>query len=127
MSSGSSAVPAAEVGAIISVRGDGFALGCARVKPTVNLSPEVSEPLEHCLTSAGQPITIHRRGHRSPSAPGYGEKAVLRKRLCGRSKIPSMQKCYLCVRAGHKKDGGGRGIRTPERVTPLTVFKTAGF
>src|ERR1700724_3667206 len=23
--------------------------------------------------------------------------------------------------------GGGRGIRTPERVTPLTVFKTAGF
>jgi hypothetical protein len=24
-------------------------------------------------------------------------------------------------------DGGGRGIRTPERVTPLTVFKTAGF
>ncbi len=23
--------------------------------------------------------------------------------------------------------GGGRGIRTPERVTPLTVFKTAAF
>ena len=23
--------------------------------------------------------------------------------------------------------GGGRGIRTPERLTPLTVFKTAGF
>ena len=23
--------------------------------------------------------------------------------------------------------GGGRGIRTPERVSPLTVFKTAGF
>ncbi len=28
----------------------------------------------------------------------------------------------------HKRiNGGGRGIRTPERVTPLTVFKTAGF
>src|SRR5580698_7924831 len=25
------------------------------------------------------------------------------------------------------KPNGGRGIRTPERVTPLTVFKTAGF
>ena len=25
------------------------------------------------------------------------------------------------------KSGGGRGIRTPERVAPLTVFKTAGF
>ena len=25
------------------------------------------------------------------------------------------------------KSGGGRGIRTPERVTPLTVFKTAAF
>jgi hypothetical protein len=25
------------------------------------------------------------------------------------------------------KIGGGRGIRTPERVTPLTVFKTAAF
>src|SRR5579884_3984291 len=25
------------------------------------------------------------------------------------------------------RTGGGRGIRTPERVTPLTVFKTAGF
>jgi hypothetical protein len=24
-------------------------------------------------------------------------------------------------------DGGGRGIRTPVRVTPQTVFKTAGF
>src|SRR6266852_1984795 len=24
-------------------------------------------------------------------------------------------------------NGGGRGIRTPERVTPLTVFKTAAF
>jgi hypothetical protein len=24
-------------------------------------------------------------------------------------------------------NGGGRGIRTPERVSPLTVFKTAGF
>ncbi len=23
--------------------------------------------------------------------------------------------------------GGGRGIRTPERVSPLTVFKTAAF
>src|SRR6266545_3421468 len=23
--------------------------------------------------------------------------------------------------------GGGRGIRTPERLAPLTVFKTAGF
>ena len=27
----------------------------------------------------------------------------------------------------YRIDGGGRGIRTPERVTPLTVFKTAGF
>src|SRR2546421_47935 len=29
----------------------------------------------------------------------------------------------------NKRDrlGGGRGIRTPERVTPLTVFKTAAF
>src|ERR1700730_8724712 len=37
---------------------------------------------------------------------------------------PSPSK-YLII----KKDmsGGGRGIRTPERVTPLTVFKTAGF
>jgi hypothetical protein len=26
-----------------------------------------------------------------------------------------------------RRGGGGRGIRTPERVTPLTVFKTAGF
>ena len=25
------------------------------------------------------------------------------------------------------QSGGGRGIRTPERVSPLTVFKTAGF
>jgi hypothetical protein len=26
-----------------------------------------------------------------------------------------------------RRCGGGRGIRTPERVSPLTVFKTAGF
>ena len=26
-----------------------------------------------------------------------------------------------------KKYGGGRGIRTPERLSTLTVFKTAGF
>jgi hypothetical protein len=35
--------------------------------------------------------------------------------------------CYPCLRTGQSDCGGGRGIRTPERVTPLTVFKTAGF
>ena len=28
---------------------------------------------------------------------------------------------------GHKMSGGGGGIRTPETLTGLTVFKTAGF
>src|SRR5450755_2184096 len=28
---------------------------------------------------------------------------------------------------GLREAGGGRGIRTPERVSPLTVFKTAGI
>ena len=27
----------------------------------------------------------------------------------------------------HRKHGGGTGIRTQERVSPLTVFKTAAF
>ncbi len=31
------------------------------------------------------------------------------------------------VEIGMKKDGGEKGIRTPERVNPLTVFETAAF
>ena len=30
-------------------------------------------------------------------------------------------------RSGHRWSGGGGGIRTPETLTGLTVFKTAGF
>src|ERR1051326_4835060 len=61
--------------------------------------------------------------------------ATWRKGLCSPSKTSSAQKYYLCLRnellpmfrSGHLVTGGGRGIRTPERVTPLTVFKTAAF
>jgi Integrase core domain len=35
--------------------------------------------------------------------------------------------CYLCVRAGQECGGGGGGIRTPETLSGLTVFKTAAF
>ena len=34
---------------------------------------------------------------------------------------------YAGLRQKGRANGGGRGIRTPERVTPLTVFKTAAF
>ena len=32
-----------------------------------------------------------------------------------------------CLRTVHFEAGGGGGIRTPETLTGLTVFKTAGF
>jgi hypothetical protein len=35
--------------------------------------------------------------------------------------------CYPCLRAGPQGDGGGGGIRTPETLSSLTVFKTAAF
>src|SRR6202162_4155004 len=35
--------------------------------------------------------------------------------------------CHLCVRSGPSTNGGGGGIRTPETLSSLTVFKTAGF
>ena len=37
------------------------------------------------------------------------------------SKLPTVACKYM------KENLRGRGIRTPERVTPLTVFKTAAF
>jgi hypothetical protein len=35
--------------------------------------------------------------------------------------------CHLCLRAGPRLRGGGGGIRTPETLSGLTVFKTAAF
>ena len=35
--------------------------------------------------------------------------------------------CNPCLRAGPGRSGGGRGIRTPDALSGITVFKTAGF
>jgi hypothetical protein len=40
-----------------------------------------------------------------------------------RREVASQQTCS----EGHQKSGGGGGIRTPETLSGLTVFKTAGF
>ena len=60
--------------------------------------------------------------------------SIWRRKLCSPSKIPSGQKCYLCLRnnllpmcPGWTRLGGGRGIRTPVHLPAQTVFKTAAF
>src|SRR5215472_4492030 len=35
--------------------------------------------------------------------------------------------CYLCLKAGQNSSGGGRGIRTPDTLSGISVFKTDCF
>src|SRR6266436_7698385 len=84
----------------------------------------------------GQP---HPKINRGGSRLGFLRAAeALRQSTRCRTKMSRMPEIVAQTRYSWKRyvvslyttiryDGGGRGIRTPERVTPLTVFKTAAF
>src|ERR1035438_6362924 len=65
---------------------------------------------------------IWRRARLKPSKP-----MVRVGRQAARAERGWHGKRLIAIDYEGDKGGGGRGIRTPERVTPLTVFKTAAF
>src|SRR5713226_530903 len=68
-----------------------------------------------------------KRRHRFPPTYSFGVTITENNRRDRNAKSPRPHGHYLTVLVASLWAGGGGGIRTPETLSSLTVFKTAGF